>query len=186
MNTLELLTTLLVLITGVYAYLTYRLAKASESTVTEMREQSEATSRPYVVFSMPKIANNPFTFLQVENTGKTPAMNLKLSLGPEFDKISNLPSMQRLKGSHLFTRTSDSFPPNSPVLFHLGIGSTLGGENEKKYPQDKFSITAEYSFGAHTVKETTWIDVNQFHDSMLFTDPIVDALKKIEEELRRK
>jgi hypothetical protein len=183
MGTMEILTGALVAITAVYAYLTHRMTKAAEASVRLMKEQADAISRPYVVVSMVKQPNNPFIHLRVENTGKTAAENLTLSLGPEFEQIKELDGMKRLCGSHLFTKTTASFPPQSPVFFLLGFGSSLQGANDKKYPQDTFTVTAKYSFAGRTVCEATTIDVNQYAASMLETDPLVDALNKIKEEI---
>lgn len=46
---MEILTAILVLITGIYAYLTYQMSKISERSVQIMNEQTEAMSRPYIV-----------------------------------------------------------------------------------------------------------------------------------------
>lgn len=48
---IEILTAILVLVTTVYSYLTYRMAKASEASVQAVREQSEAMLRPYIDIS---------------------------------------------------------------------------------------------------------------------------------------
>lgn len=47
--TMEILTAILVFITGIYAYLTYQMSKISERSVQIMNEQTEAMSRPYIV-----------------------------------------------------------------------------------------------------------------------------------------
>lgn len=51
-NTRGYLTAILAFITAIYAYLTFRMAKASEASVEMMRDQSEAMSRPYVTMAM--------------------------------------------------------------------------------------------------------------------------------------
>ena len=45
---IEVLTGILTLITGIYAYLTFRMAKASEESVKAVRQQSEDALRPYI------------------------------------------------------------------------------------------------------------------------------------------
>ena len=76
------LTLVLVVITAYYAYVTARMAKLAESSVLLMKEQSDAITRPYVTISLVKQPNNPFIHLRIENTGQTPAQDLKLLLGP--------------------------------------------------------------------------------------------------------
>lgn len=180
------LTLALVAITAYYAYVTARMAKLAESSVLLMKEQSDAITRPYVTISLVKQPNNPFIHLRIENTGQTPAKNLKLSLGPEFEQIKDLEDMKRLRESHLFTKTTATYSPHSPVIFLVGYGAALRGGNEKKCPQETFTITAEYSFSGRTVSETTVVDVNQYSKTMLDTDPIVDALNKVKDEIAKK
>ena len=43
---LEVLTGILVIITGSYAWATYKILRANEKVVEEMKEQSEAIMRP--------------------------------------------------------------------------------------------------------------------------------------------
>lgn len=185
MGTMEILTGALVVITAIYAYLTHRMAKATDASVQLMKEHAAAISRPYVVLSMVKRPNNTFIHLRVENTGKTAAEHLTLTLGPEFERIRELDGLKALSGSHLFTRTTTSFPPRSPVHFLLGSGSSLHGADEKKYPQEMFTVTAKYSFAGRSVSETTTLDVNQYVASSLETDPLIDALNKIKEEIAK-
>lgn len=49
MDAMVVLTGVLVVITAGYAYLTHRMAKASETSVRLMKEQADAITRPYVV-----------------------------------------------------------------------------------------------------------------------------------------
>lgn len=183
---MEILTGGLIVITTVYAYLTHRMARASEASVRLMKEQADAISRPYIVISLVKRPNNPFIHLRVENMGHTAAENLTLSLDPEFERIKHFDAMKRLSGAHLFTKPTASFPPRSPVFFLVGSGSTLHGGDDKEYPQTTFAVTAEYSFAGQTVSETTTVDVNQYHSTTLETDPVVDALSKIKDEIAKK
>lgn len=44
--TMEILTAILVIITGIYAFLTYKMSRISERTAQIMNEQTEAMSRP--------------------------------------------------------------------------------------------------------------------------------------------
>ena len=178
------LTAALVVITAVYAYLTYRMVKASETSARLMKEQSDALTRPYVSLSLVKPHNDPFIFLRIENTGQTAAQDLTLTLGPEFDNIQHEQLLTNLKNSYLFTKTLSSFPPHSPVCFILGSGHSLLSK-DKNTAQLPFSITARYSFIGTAVSETTWLDVNQYDSSALDTDPVVTALDKIKDEIRK-
>lgn len=181
-DAITILTAVLVVITGVYVYLTYRMAKASEAASTLMKEQSDAIARPYVSISLVKRHNNPHIFLRIENTGQTTARDMTLSFGPEVEGVKEIEEIQKIRGSYLFTKTLASFPPHSPVFFLLGFGSSLSCDN-KNASKTPLSITAKYSYGHQTFTETSWLDVNQYDGSALDTNPIVSALGHIKEEI---
>ena len=182
---MEILTFVLVLITAGYAYVTYRMSKASEQSVALMREQIDSVARPYVCLSLVKPQNSPFIYLHIENTGKTPAHNLTLKWGPEFEKVQHLQILSMLRKAYPFTKTIATFPPSSPIKYLFGVGDSLI-QNEKNATQEPLSITATYSYGKQTTSETTWLDVNQYHSTSLDKDPVVDAIDKLREVIAQK
>ena len=185
MDVMTGLTGVLVVITGIYAYLTHRIVKSSETSARLMKNQVVAISRPYVSIFLAKQPNNPFILLRIENSGQTAAQDMTLTLGPEFEKIAHLKGPSELKTAYFFSKTMASFPPRSPVHFLLGFGGAFVTD-DKKRPQETFSVTATYSFADQTVSETTWLDVNQYDSTVLETDPIVDVLTKIKDELAKR
>jgi len=60
---IEILTALLVVITGIYAWFTFRILKANERIVEKMHEQQEAMYRPYIAISPVVYPENPIAFL---------------------------------------------------------------------------------------------------------------------------
>src|SRR5947208_11651912 len=81
---IEYLTALLVFVTAIYAYLTHKMAKASDASVQAVRDQSEAMLRPYVTVSPFVRPHTPFLYLRVENSGRTGAENLRLTIDRDF------------------------------------------------------------------------------------------------------
>lgn len=185
MDAMTILTGILVLVTAIYAYLTYRMVKATEVTTELMKRQSDSMSRPYVTLSLVKPSNNPFILLRIENTGLSVARDMTLTLGPEYDEIKDIKGPKELKDAYLFKNTITSFPPHSPVVYVLGFGASYMADDETR-PQKQFSITARYSFSDQIVNETTWLDVNQYDSTTLDTDPVVSALQKIKDEIAKK
>lgn len=180
------LTLVLVVITAYYAYVTASMAKAAESSVRLMKEQADAISRPYVTVSLVKQQNNPFIHLKIENTGQTAAQNLKLSLGLTSDAMKEIEDIRKLSNSHMFKQGAATFPPRSPLYFLIGFGSNLRNDDKMTHTSETFSVTATYSFSGQKVTETTVIDVKQYDDTTLETDPVVDALMKIKDEIAKK
>jgi hypothetical protein len=84
MTVIDYLTGILVFITAIYSYLTYKMAKASEASVQAMREQSEAMLRPYVTISPYVRPHTTVLYLRIENAGRSAAENLRLSMDKDF------------------------------------------------------------------------------------------------------
>jgi len=179
---MALLTLILVVVTAYYAWLTNRLAKASEKTAQLMKEQADSISRPRLIVSLLKWPNEPFIYLRVENIGMTSAENLTLKFGSDFGPLKDLEVMKKLSQSRFFKTTIKTYPPKSPVFFYIGQGSSLAG-NASDTTQPTFTITASYSFSGNTVSESTIVDLNQYDETALEKDIVVDALTKIKEAI---
>lgn len=78
---IELLTGILVIITGFYGWATFRILKANENVVSIMQEQSEAISRPYITVSTLLGPEGEAIYLKISNTGKTAAKKITVRNG---------------------------------------------------------------------------------------------------------
>jgi len=107
---MEILTAILVAITGIYAYLTYKMSKMNERAVQIMNEQTESISRPYLIIQPIVRPHTQFLYLKIYNSGKTPALNVKLELDRDFYQFDEL--SKNLKDASAFTSTFDSFAPS--------------------------------------------------------------------------
>ena len=75
-----LLTTVLVGITGYYAWVTHRM-------LTTMQQQSEAITRPYLTINVFSEPHGVLYYLRIANTGKTVASNVRLTLDRDFYQL---------------------------------------------------------------------------------------------------
>lgn len=184
--TIEILTGILVLITGFYAWATYKILRANESIVEVAREEAENISRPYVNISTFTIPDNPIIFLAIENTGKTPANNLRLQVDKDFYQFGEKKKDRNLRGLEVFCNPIACFSPGSRLPFYLGIGHQLfNEESEQVVSPLTFKITAEYEYGDKKVKEETVIDLKMHLNSALAPDAIVSELKKMSESINK-
>lgn len=179
-----MLTGLLVIITGFYAWATYKILRANENIVEVARQEAESISRPYINISTFTIPDNPIIFLSIENTGKTPANNLCLQIDKDFYQFGEKKEGGNLKELEVFCNSITCFSPGSKLPFYLGVGHQLF--NEKSDPVISpitFKITAEYEFGDKKVKEETVIDLKMHLNSALEPDAIVSELKNVKESI---
>lgn len=185
---MEYLTAILAFITAVYVYLTHRMAKASEDSVAALREQSEATRRPYIV-AVPFVRlHTSLLYLRVKNTGQTSALNLRLALDRDFYQFGEKTNPNRnLRTMAAFTTPIDSFPPGAELIFGLAQGFVLfgSGTNLEVTPV-QFNVTAQYQFFGKAVEESNAIDLRPYIGSEGDRDPIVEELERIRKVLEQK
>ncbi len=183
----DLLTAILTVITGVYAFLTWRILKSNEAVVAVMREQREAASRPQVTIATFTLPKDIRIYLRVENTGPTAARNVRLTLDRPFHRHARAEEAQNLQSYPAFKQTIDSLGPGMRLQFTLGTGINLfAAEANRDVAPLTFAVKTRYEWDGHTADETTLIDLRPYLQSEVVSDPLVDEVKKIRETLERK
>jgi len=125
---IEILTAILVIVTGIYAWETYRILKANERMVAVTREQSLALTRPYVTVSLYLEPGSPLFHLRIKNTGHTTAENLRLVLDPPFFQFGKRDPEHDISQLSAFREPIASFPPGAELQFHLAQSFVVFGE----------------------------------------------------------
>jgi len=181
---IDILTGLLVLITGFYAWATFRILKANERVVEVMRSQSEAMTRPYIIISPYLEPETSMVRLVISNTGKTAANHLRLFIDKSFYPFGELKEDRNLAALPAFQDEIDSFAPGLEITFGLAVGAHLFNEKtDEELTPKQFSITAEYSFGDTKVKEAHSIDLRFLYMVDVPQDLYVKHLKEIKAEI---
>jgi len=184
---IETLTAILVIITGLYAWFTFKILKANERLVEQMRNQQEATYRPYISISPTLFAENPIVFLKIKNSGLTAAQNLRLSLDKDFYQFGERKEESNLRSFTAFKEPIDSFVPGAEMLFYLAQSFVIFGEkSDQNLTPSIFTITAEYEYQNKKVTENTAIDLRPYLRSALPHDPMVNQLQKLRETIEKK
>ncbi len=184
--TLEILTGLLVVITGFYAWVTYKILRANEKIVEVARQEAENISRPYINITTFTVPESTIIYLAIENIGKTQAKDLKLSIDKDFYQFGDSNNGVNLKALNAFNNKIVSFSPNSKLQFYLAIGPQLFGEEaDINVTPLVFNITAEHRFNNKIIKETTGVDLNIHLNSALVSDALVNELKLTRQEISK-
>lgn len=183
---IELLTALLVIITGFYAWATFHILKANKAVVGIMAEQSEALTRPYIAITAYLPPEHAIFSLKISNTGKTPAQNLKLTLDREFHKYGRDAGNSKFSEFLAFKQPIESFGPGAELYFDLAQGADFFGEkSEQDLTPAVFSITAEYGYAGKRVSEVNTIDLRPYFMSNLPDDATVSQSKKLIETIEK-
>ena len=177
---IDYLTGVLVLITGFYAWATFRILRANEKVVEVMHEQAEAVTRPYISVAPILEPDNPIFYLRISNSGKTAANKLKLTIDKSFHKFGERSGERDLATFAAFNQVIESFPPGAEITFSLAQSFVLFAEDaDKEILPHSFTITAEYSYGEKTVKEDNIIDLKAYLGADIPQDPYIRKLKDI-------
>lgn len=185
---IEYLTAILALITAIYAYLTYRMAKASEASVEAVHDQSEAMLRPYITVAPFIRSHTPFLYLRVKNTGQIGAQNLRLTLDRDFFQFGEKDRADKnLRTMSAFSTPIDSFPHGAELIFALGQGWVLFGENaQPDVSPTQFNVTATYEFLGKRVEEVNRVDLRPYIGTEGERDPVVEELERIRKVMEEK
>jgi hypothetical protein len=181
MTVIDYLTAILVFVTAIYSYLTYKMAKASEASVLAVREQSEAMLRPYVSVSPYVRPHTTVLYLRIENTGRTAAENLRLSMDKDFFQFGEAKQPDHnLRTKAAFVDAMQSLPPGGKLVFALAQGFVIfaPGADANIVPH-QFCVTASYDFAGKQVTETHRVDLRPYIGSEGERDPVVDELEKL-------
>lgn len=183
LSTTDWLTLALVVITGFYAWATFKILRANEGVVEAMREQTEAQLRPYVVASAAARIGTTFICLEIQNTGKSPATNLTLRMDKDFYPHGERREHENLAKLSAFTETIESMAPGFRMVFNLGVGATIFARSDESLCPRVFRIHASYSHAGRSYTEDHVIDLRPILHSAVVFDPIADEIKRLRESL---
>ena len=169
MSSLEILTGLLVILTGVYAFLTYFILQA-------MREQQNAQVRPYVTFDI--VPHDPFLEALITNTGKTAALGVSVSLKPNIE----VELLDERRIPNVSSKTIELLAPGRTIDEFFGDFEQVAKQN----PALRFSGTVSYNdLSGRNYSEPFTIDLNYAEIRGLISKPdVAEELKKLNENFR--
>jgi|SRR5438132_1642101 len=172
-----ILTAVLVVITGVYAYLTFQILQTNRAAVAAMREQIAASLRPYVSFDLV-----PFGSVLIEahlhNTGRTAAHNVRVTTKPQLRRVLRGESSP----AKLTENVTALLPPSAEVVEFIA-----GWPDFKKWhAEQQFSGAVSYSDSTgHLYDEPFRIDLSVREGmSHVGRADMAEELKNISEHLK--
>jgi hypothetical protein len=184
MSTTDWLALALVLITAFYAWATFRILKANESVVGAMRDQTEALLRPYVAICATVRTGTTLVSLEVQNTGRSPAGNLRLEMDRDFYPHAERRENQNIAKLPAFSAPIESLAPGTRLVFILGVGGTIFSTSADESLCPKvFHVQASYAHAGRTYSEDNTIDMRPMLHSVTIHDPVADEIKNLRESL---
>lgn len=183
-SVIELLTFCLVIITGVYAYLTLRLVETSRASVAAMKAQLEATTRPYVLFDLELHGN--LVEASLRNTGVTAARQVTITIAPPLQ----VAVAAEIRPFQLAETPLTLLAPTRELREYIGRR-----EHVRSLSADlRFSVSIRYEDAAGSVYDEHFaIDLSGLFEMAYIARPtsakelqkISDTLKEIQRSLER-
>ncbi|MEL7430222.1 MAG: hypothetical protein AAFN43_09495 [Pseudomonadota bacterium] len=181
---IAILTAVLVLITAVYAYLTFSISSSNKRMAEEIAKQTEAMLRPVISFRIEVRAGSIFC-LVLENTGKSTAESVNLKLDRDFFRFGERNEDSNLKNFNAFRQIVDSMASGERIKFDLAQGWEIDKEHEGvNLTPSTFQIEVEYLFGSKRYQETQKIDLRPYMSSLAVKEPL-EHLEQISASLKK-
>lgn len=185
MSITEQLTAALVVITGVYAALTYGIMRANRANVAAMKAQTEALACPYLSVLPFTLPQNAIVFLRISNIGRTAAENVRFQLDRPYYRFGRADESENLNTFSVFSQSIASVGPGAEFIFALATAPVLyGSHNDPARTPLTFRVTASYGFFGRLVAEETEVDLRPFRGMHMSYDPVVHELSEIKSALR--
>ena len=158
----EWLSGMLVVITGIYVVLTWRIAKSGEQSARSVAKQIEQLSRPFIYINIVS-RHKTVLSIAISNGGRSSATNVQFSLDRPFYQFAEENEDRNLQNFNLFKNIVPSISPGDRFLIDLSQGFNINTEkNGKNLTPDEFIIFAKYEFGLQTYKEEFHVDIKPY------------------------
>ncbi len=183
-NLPEWLTLANVLLTAMFAGLTFFILRANRAAVGAMREQMADQNRPFVAVTVQVRMGTPVIQLLIRNVGRSPAQNLRLRLDRDFFQFGEQAESRNLAKQSAFLQPIDCLPPMSELLFDLGMGFEIfaSGADPTICPHT-FEVSAEYEYGKNKYSEKTHVDLQPYMGTSVPRHPVVEELERVRKSI---
>jgi hypothetical protein len=179
--TTNVISLVLVIVTGIYVFLTWRIANANKGMLDNIREQYRDSLRPVVMPTL-QIRDQIVLRLAISNTGKSPAYRLRVGLDKDFLQWADRGNIREF---NVFQKEISVLAPGGEIVIDLAQGFNLGREaNGQILTPLEFNVSLSYaSKDGEQYKETVPIDLAPYMQTHT-PKTIAESLALIEKHLK--
>jgi hypothetical protein len=180
--TTNLISLVLVVVTGVTVILNWRIANANKGMLDNIREQYRDSLRP-VVFPSLQVREQIVLTLVFANTGRSPAYRVRARLDKDFFQFAN--PQRNIREFNIFNQEIPVLAPGTELPIDLAQGFNLDIEKDgKNLTPTVFNITVSYASRDQQFDETVPVDLKAFFQTH-HAKTAAEWLGKIEEHLKK-
>jgi len=180
--TTNIISLVLVVITGVTVLLNWRIANANKGMLDNIREQYRDSLRP-VVFPSIQVREQIVLVLVLANTGRSPAYRVRAEIDRDFFQFAN--SQRNIRDFNIFKEEIPVLAPGSELPIDLAQGFNLDIESDgvNLTPSD-FNIRISYASRDQEFEETAIFDLKAYFKAH-HPKTTAEWLGKIEDQLKK-
>ncbi|MEE2951066.1 hypothetical protein SAMN06297251_110102 [Fulvimarina manganoxydans] len=180
----NLISLLLLIATGVYVYLTWRIAQSNTQILKETQRAFIEDRAPYITVRI-TVTQSSLLNLEIQNIGRSPAKNLKLSLDRDFYQFGKFQESKNIRMRHAFQNEIPQLAPGECLRFALSQGFNLDKFHESRALTPKiFCIKAEYDYNGNRRTSEHTVDLNSLMGNS-FERTVSERLLEIEGVMRK-
>lgn len=181
---LNVLTAALVVITAIYAALTFSIAMSNKRMTVQVQAQIEAQTRPIIAVNIETRHQTVFS-IRISNRGNSLANNVRIRIDRPFFQFSNFDEARNLRNFHLFKEVIPTIAPGDGFLIDLAQGFNLNIERDgQNITPDQFCIDATYEYGERPYRDEFRVDLRPYF-STFAGEREVEELQKIRKILEK-
>jgi hypothetical protein len=173
------------IVAAVYTGVTTFILRASRDSVSAMRAQVHALSRPRIQIWPSVRIGTPLISLMVRNGGSSAADHVSLTLDRDFFVFGEQGEDRNLRNFSAFQNQFEALGPGAEMIFYLGTGPQLFGAKGSERMPLQFAILARYDSSGHSYSEATTVDLLPFLNSAVPQDPIAEEVEHVWKELKK-
>lgn len=180
--TTNLISLVLVIVTGVYVILTWRIANANKGMLDNIREQYRDSLRP-IVFPSIQVREQIVLVLVFANTGRSPAYRVRASIDTDFFQFAN--PQRNIRNFNIFNQEIPVLAPGTELPIDLAQGFNLDTERDgQNLTPTTFNVTVSYASRDQEFEETAPIDLKAFFQTH-HSKTAAEWLGRIEQHLSK-
>lgn len=158
--TTNFISLVLVLVTGTYVGLTWRIANANKGMLDNIREQYRDSLRP-VIFPSLQVRDQIVLALVITNSGRSPAYRVRINIDRDFFQFAE--PGRNIRDFNLFKQEIPVFASGAEFPVDLAQGFDLDKLHDgQNITPSNFNVTVSYASRDEEFEETVPIDLNPF------------------------
>lgn len=162
LTAIEILTGILVLVTAIYAWLTFNIARSNNDMVKEVRTQIELQTRPIITVNT-EIHHHVMFMIRIWNSGNSPAENIRLKIDKDVYRYGKASPENNIRELYIFKVGLAALAPRDGYWIDIGAASDVGNAKDGQIlVPEKFSMEATYAYGTKSYSESFTVDLKSY------------------------